>query len=1171
MPARRRPPAIPPAPPYAAALCAAVALAVWCGPARAGDGPAEPAAIVGGGFLEDACDADADGWRAETPPGAVERGVRHFAGDGDAAPGCAEAAWQVAAGEAALRFVRPVPPAAAIEDLTARLSVFTPPQSPHRAAACVRVSFPHAVDPATGAPPFAWITGDPVDPLDGGARGPDGPGGGAGWVAVSVATTRKAVDDARRRVRFALGRAGARADLSSPHVDRAGVALWAARGPAGVRCDDLRVGPLVPVAGAVPADDPAADAAPRAVVRGGRMTVDGAAFFPRLTYHHGADPAALRDAGFNLVQALDWRDERTLGELAAAGLNVAATPPQAGVGGAGAADINAPADAGLAPFTAATDAVAVWHLHHRFGREPGRPAAVRRWAADVRAADARRRRPVLFGVTEREAEYSRTADLLAVSRFVCGTALPLWEHSALLREAVGRKVRPGEPVLTWVQTGPHRRTRLAREAAGLPPAVIEPELIERQAFAAVAAGVKGLGFHLDAPLDDPAPAARERRLALTLTNARLAAVEPILAGATRCELVDVRPLTEGDPAAANRVRGRSGGGGAFRGAGFGTGGFGDGGGSFGGGGGGFGTGGLGGGDGDGGGGGAFGGTFAASAAQSPAEYRPRGVCDGAVLHRGSDRLVVATWQGEHDQFVPGPAPFTGAEVTIPAALPTAAAWVVTPVGLSNVPHEVVAGGMRVTLPDFDGVAVVLVTPDHAAAAALRRRVAAGAPAAAAAAVELAKSKLERTKITGAALRGGVTNERLLDGYLRRADAHLARAVRAVRTRDFDVAYAEAERCKRFCRAVQRAHWDRLAEPPAVAAAAADPTAGFGPTPAAVQPTAGPHLVAFSTLPDHLALARQVAEGRGAGVETASLLAPGDAAAAGYGDGTALPVSRRTGEPAGPPGPQQWSEAPPSVLATAGPAAGGGIRLSASLRTGFPAPDLLPRALMTVATPPVAVPADRAAVIRGELTVDGPVSGEGVTVYDSRGGAPAGLRWTGREPEFRGGGWVPFELVRPFPEPGREGDPLTTVLQLHGLGSARFRNLTVDVVNLDPAADPGKFADAPPAPPPRRRPACWTASPPPSAADPAPPPLMKSPPPAPHAATGRGGAVGGTTLIPRRRRAGISRGSLSRPAHRPATPIARNVFRAARFRSNPKTHGETSAAAPTTASIARWSR
>ena len=412
------------------------------------------------------------------------------------------------------------------------------------------------------------MAGEAVDPDDGLERR---------WTTLTVAATDRQVDDARRRVRFALRQPDGAADLSAPLVDRAGVLLWAPKGPAGVRCDDLRFGPLVPVAGAGPAE--AEDVAPRATVRGGRMTVDGAAFFPRLTYHHGADPAVLKAAGFNLIQTHDWRDRATLGALEAAGLHVAAAPPQAGEAGAGLADLNAPADAGLAPFTAATDPIVVWHLDPRFPNWPGVPDQVRKWVADVRAADAARRRPVLFGVVEREFEYSRTADLLAVSRFVCGTALPLWEHSRLLREAIDRKVKPGEPVLTWVQTGPHRRTRLTRSAAGLPAAVIEPELIERQALAAIAAGVKGLGFHLDETqiLDDATPARRETRLALTLTNARLAAVEPILAGATRCEPIPVTPRTDGDPAAAARVRGRSGGGRAFRGSGFGTGGFGDGG------------------------------------------------------------------------------------------------------------------------------------------------------------------------------------------------------------------------------------------------------------------------------------------------------------------------------------------------------------------------------------------------------------------------------------------------------------------------------------------------------------------------------------------------------------------------------------------------------------------
>ena len=1012
---RRRPRSLP-----AAAATACVALACGWTAATAQTPPAGPS------FLMDSCETSADDWIAESPDGAAVRSVGHQPADGAAAAGCAEAVWTVSAAEAVLRFVRPVPPSAAIEDVTASVAVLTR----DRAAACLRVAFPNAVDRATGLPAAVWVVGDPSEP-PGGTRN-------RGWATLTVAASDKALADARRRVRASLGEAGPTADLSAPLIDRAGVILWASTGQAWVRADDLRVGPLVPVAGVGP-EPQRAEIEPRAVVRGGRMAVDGRPFFPRLTLLHGADPAVLASAGFNLVQVLDWRDERTLDALAAAGLGAAAAPPLPGEAGAGVADLNVSAEAGLAPFTGATDNVLVWNLGPRLDGDAATRDWVRSWVAAVRAADVDRRRPALFGVTGGEQEYSRIADLLGVSRMVCGTALPLWEHTDLLREAVDRKVRPGEPVFTWLQTSTHRRTAEARAAAGLSPAVIEPELIERQALGAVAAGVKGIGFWLTEPLDDATPARRETRLALTLTNLQLAAVEPILAGATRCEPIPFRPRTEGDPDAANRVRARSGSGGGFL------------------------SGGFGGGFGGSGGRGrnndpadAFGGGRIEAAAGNPATVRPRGRCAGSLLHRGSDRLVVAVWQGEHDQYVPGPAPFTGAEVTIPGAIPTASAWLVTPVGVTALDHRQVAGGMQVSLDAFDGTALLLVTPDQRSAAGLRRRIAASAPAAAGVAVQLAALKLERTKITGAAL--PTANPRLIDALLRTAGGHLAAAERALRNRDWDLAWRSAERCKRFTRAVQRAHWDRLAEP-ALAGPAAAPRR-LDVSPAAVQPTGSPHLIAFSTLPDHLALSRRLAAGRGASVRSADLLEPPAPRPGGPPTRTA---SRRTGEAGNDDGDgfRGWvySSAPPSVAAAAVRGEGDELRLTAQLKTGFPPPDLLPRGVVAVRTPPVAAPPDRAAVVRGEVQIDGAVSGEGVTVHDSWGGELLGLRWTGREPEFARGGWVPFELVRPFPPPESEfPDTLTATLQLHGLGTARFRRLGVDFVDLDPA--PAKVAETP---------------------------------------------------------------------------------------------------------------
>ncbi len=881
-------------------------------------------------FFTDACERDcATNWQATSPGDDTAALVNQQPVGGVGGSGCAQVLWARTMPDTVLRFDRAVPASAALEELTASLAVFTQ----HRCAVAVRITFPKAFDPNTGDALRTWIASTPQP-----ARAD------FAWRTLTIGTTEAAVNDARRRVRLTLERATAPqtpsadddaedadepANLAGAIVDRAGVFLWTdgggVRGRAGVRVDDLRIGPLVAVssasktAEAEPRFDPYVrepEPKRRAMVRSGRMTVDGEPFFPRLTFSHGVDPRALAGAGFNLVQVLDWRDRDLLERIAAAGLGAVAQPPSPGEAGAGPADLNAPADSGLAPFGRATDPIWLWNLGPRIPGQPAWVAATEAWVDAVRAADAARDRPILIGVTGSERAYSRFADLLGVSRMVLGTALPLWEHTALLREAADRKARPGEPLFTWIQTAPHGRTAAMREAAGLEPAVLEPELITRQALGAVAAGVKGIGYWITEPLDDATPARTERRLALTLTNLQLAAVEPVLASATKVAPLRVVPVTTGDPASVNRVRGQFGaeqnlllgapiGSRNTRGVGPG--------GSY-----------------------AFGQRFGARETLSSAneavdqtgasDARPAGRATGALLNSGADRLVVAVWHGLDDQFVPGPAPFTSATFTVPGALPTAAAWRITPTAVTTVPHEQVTGGMRVTVPNFGDGAVVLITANFRGADHLRRRVAKLAPSAATAAVQLARLKIERTRDTDARLRSRTFDPRWIDAHLYAAESKLRDAERMLKLHDWDRARVAAELARRFARAVQRAHWDRLSAEAGLAGEA----------------NGSPHLIAFSTLPDHVELLRRLAAARRG--RPVALLTPTDSARS-----AALPLlgDDETESADRPEFDGKVRYTPPASVAAAAVLNDGELRLTAQTKAGYNPPTLLERGLVIV--------------------------------------------------------------------------------------------------------------------------------------------------------------------------------------------------------------------------------
>ncbi len=110
---------------------------------------------------------------------------------------------------------------------------------------------------------------------------------------------------------------------------------------------------------------------------------------------------------------------------------------------------------------------------------------------------------------------------------------------------------------------------------------------------------------------------------------------------------------------------------------------------------------------------------------------------------------------------------------------------------------------------------------------------------------------------------------------------------------------------------------------------------------------------------------------------------------------------------------------------------------------------------------------------------GPIlgNGEGVTVHDSWAEELGGLRWTGSEPDFADAdteGWVPFQLIRPLPPPpGRapranaDGSrPITVTFGLHGLGSVRFRGVTIETIDLRTFQPPPPPTEPVPAPMPR---------------------------------------------------------------------------------------------------------
>ena len=195
---------------------------------------------------------------------------------------------------------------------------------------------------------------------------------------------------------------------------------------------------------------------------GSVLLVDGQPLFPRVIQYQGEPLPLLKQLGFNAI----WLPQLPPPEIrrrgaaagAVAGLPAAARRPM-------------PKSAGrLGQFGPEFQRVLAWDLGRDLIGE--QLAGVKRWAEQVRAADARQRRPLICSPRNDLRGYSRQVDLLLIDRRPLGTSMELTDYAAWVRRQP-LLARPGTPVWTTVQTQPNEGPapptgRPARRAGRLP-------------------------------------------------------------------------------------------------------------------------------------------------------------------------------------------------------------------------------------------------------------------------------------------------------------------------------------------------------------------------------------------------------------------------------------------------------------------------------------------------------------------------------------------------------------------------------------------------------------------------------------------------------------------------------------------------------------------------------
>ena len=652
-----------------------------------------------------------------------------------------------------VHFVQPLPPAAAIDDVSATLWVRAsrPAVQLH-----LRLVFPESRDPESGRPVTALIAGEQYEQA-------------GHWMQLKCGVPAEAVQDAVRRARYRFP--NQKIGETNLYIDA--VVLSAAFGPQPTPfelfVDDLHYGPIVTPANVVAPPEPKTETIaikPAVEFRLNRLEVEGAPFFPIITpFFAGADENLDLFAGtaVNVAWIPNFRDGELINRLREAGLWITAEPPrirdEAG-------ELLDRGEAGIVPFGPETRPIIFWNFSTRHPVDS--LDQLIDWVNQIHAADTQFDRPSLADVTGAAYAFSNHIDLLAISRHITNTSISYDHYRDWL---INRRADAFVNTFfwTWIQTEPAEQASLARAAAGQRPIVIEPAQIRLQVYAALQAGCRGIGYWRTIPFGVDGVGMDERRLTLTRLNLELDILEPLLATAgapgtpTRFGVAGQRPGSEGTRVRQdyNPVT-----------------------------------------------------LTGPEAGLTPfaAPDGSAGSADAVMMRTEFGPLMIAVWFGEGSQFCPGRLARNDVKIIVPGVEETASAWLITPTEIRLLPDSRVAGGKEITLDKFDQTAVVLFTSDVNTINRFRSVIARHAPRVAAVSVELARHKRERVAATHRRL--SAVAPPLPDGaaILARADQLLAQAQSALARGDYHAARLAADDTLQALRILQHAHWSDAVRP-----------------------------------------------------------------------------------------------------------------------------------------------------------------------------------------------------------------------------------------------------------------------------------------------------------------------------------------------------------------------
>ncbi len=668
-----------------------------------------------------------------------------------------------------------------------------------------RVVLPADIDPETGQPSYVIVQGTASDVPD-------------RWRKLELTDLPSAVDRQVRVLRFKSGRT---ISVEGAYLERLVVNVYGGAGETEVFLDELTVGPVSEALLKNPQGEDLADDASeffdadrtqeteRFQFNRNRLAIwdeVGRRFFPwvpTVIQAPGADVRALRQHGFDVLAVREGTDPAEIEAAVDVGFFLM---PVIGRGEDDPVEILR----SIASFPQ-RDHVAFWHLGEPVGADP---------SLSARKAELERTRSIVLGMRDLPKGvsplvsgsvfgewplYARRPgrlDLIEASLPAWGTSMETLSYIAFLRQRrnLTGLNNPQGFFWSWIEAVPPPELQQAVWGQDVPPgwgwAQVQPEQIRLNAFAALSAGYRGLGFRADAELTREAGQAR--LIEMALLNAEIDLIESVVALGN--DPIRFWPVFPGPP--KQRLE-------------------------------------------------PFAGVYEFRENEQD-ETQPFETIKAAAFETPDKRgtlLLIADY-ANGSQFQPPKLAQEEIKLVIPGHL-SATAWQLSLGGMEYLDAKKTVGGREVTLgpssrSDFNTSAIVLITSDLDLKNRLEADINRVRPVAAELAIRQADYQIRWVTDTHSRL---VLRGRDVEGssaLLVAAREILQAALAAQQRGEYASAYAEARRVGQPLRILMRVHHNEAVE---ALEEATDPGDGFK---LVLSPVASPPLLAFNTLPQHYA-------------------------------------------------------------------------------------------------------------------------------------------------------------------------------------------------------------------------------------------------------------------------------------------------------------------------------